>query len=385
MDKIAPPPPHRLASLDVLRAVAVLLVVGCHMPEMATTGAPAPILSFLHTWQRGGWIGVDLFFVLSGFLISGLLFREYQSFGSIRYGHFLARRGFKIYPAFYIMVGLVLWFAGAHGRPFVGWPVLGSELLFVQNYGPSLFPHTWSLAVEEHFYLLLPLLLLGLRGRTGTPFAALPRVVGVVAGAVLAARFLNPSDQALWLKTHVFPTHLRIDSLLFGVLLAWGFHFHHEVLMGFVRKWRTPLAVLATILVVPPFVFTLGTGWYLHTLGLTANYVAGGACLLLALHLQPSWRPLAFIGRHSYSIYLWHIPVRFFGLAWIPRDWPPLVSLLIYFALSIALGFVAAKIVETPFLALRDRLFPTRSQIPGAKLERKPVQAEGGDAVLARI
>jgi len=341
----------------------VLLVLGRHMPMPPAGAAPVPVLSFLHTWERGGWIGVDLFFVLSGFLISGLLFREHRLFGSIRYGHFLARRGFKIYPAFYIMMGAVLWFAASHGRAFVGWPVLGSELLFVQNYGPALFPHTWSLAVEEHFYLLLPLLLMALRGKGGTPFAALPRVFGAIAVAALAARFLTPPCRDLWLKTHLFPTHLRIDSLLFGVVLAWCFHFHHEALIRFVGRWRAALAVLAVLFFALPFAIELGTGWYLHTLGLTANYLASGACLLLALYFQPRWRALAFVGAHSYSIYLWHIPIRYFGLAWVPRDWPPAVSVPIYFALSIAAGVLAAKLVETSFLALRDRLFPTRSRM----------------------
>jgi peptidoglycan/LPS O-acetylase OafA/YrhL len=121
-------------------------------------------------------------------------------------------------------------------------------------------------------------------------------------------------------------------------------------------------------------VLELGTGWYLHTLGLTANYLASGAVLLLALHYQPRWRALAFIGVYSYSIYLWHIPIRYFGLAWVPRDWPPAVAVLIYFALSIVVGILAAKLVEAPFLALRDRLFPSRSQgkVPTAEEAPSP-------------
>ncbi len=362
MEKTTPPPATRLAALDVLRAVAVLLVLGRHMPELKPGAAPAPVLAFLSTWERGGWIGVDLFFVLSGFLISGLLFREFQRFGSIRYGHFLARRGFKIYPAFYVMLGGVLWLAASHGRPFIGWRVLFSEMCFVQNYGPALFPHTWSLAVEEHFYLLLPLLLLALRGKGATPFAALPRIFLAIAVLTLAARFATPPDQPLWLKAHLFPTHLRLDSLLFGVLLSWCFHFRHAALTAFVACWRWALAAVAVLLFIPPFIIELRSGWYLRTLGLTAHYLASGALLLLALHFKPQWRPLAFIGAHSYSIYLWHIPVRYFGLSWLPRDWPPVAAVVAYFVVAIVVGVLAAKLIETPFLRLRDRLFPTRSQ-----------------------
>lgn len=362
MEKTTPPPASRLAALDVLRAVAVLLVLGRHMPELGTGAAPASVLAFLSVWERGGWIGVDLFFVLSGFLISGLLFREFQRFGGIRYGHFLARRGFKIYPAFYVMLGSVLWLAAAHGRPFVGWPVLLSEMCFVQNYGLALFPHTWSLAVEEHFYLLLPLLLIALRGKTATPFAALPRIFVVVAVAILAARFAVPPTPEAWWKEHLFPTHLRFDSLLFGVVLSWCFHFHKAALDSFVARWRWLLALAAVALLAPAFVLEVGGGWYLHTLGLTAQYLASGAFLLLALPFRPRWRLLALIGAHSYSIYLWHIPVRYFGLSWLPREWPPLLSVVAYLVVSIVVGVIAAKLVEAPFLALRDCWFPTRSQ-----------------------
>jgi peptidoglycan/LPS O-acetylase OafA/YrhL len=111
---------------------------------------------FLAAWFRIGWIGVDLFFVLSGFLISGLLFLEYRSAGELKLARFFLRRGLKIYPAFWAML-----FASVLGLVLAGKSVRGiaiaGELLFVQNYTQSIWEHTWSLAVEEHFYLLLPL------------------------------------------------------------------------------------------------------------------------------------------------------------------------------------------------------------------------------------
>src|ERR671924_64261 len=122
---------RRLGSIDVLRAVAVLLVVGHHM-KLPDSG-PTVLRSALAMWQRGGWVGVDLFFVLSGFLVSGLLFREYLRHGTVHVGRFLARRGLKIYPAFYCF--LLASLAALVCRK--GWPparrVVG-ELLFVQNY-----------------------------------------------------------------------------------------------------------------------------------------------------------------------------------------------------------------------------------------------------------
>jgi len=353
------PPAARSAPLDALRAVAVLLVLGRHFPEAPPGGAPLP--AWLALWQRGGWIGVDLFFVLSGFLVSGLLFREYQRFGVIRYGHFLARRGCKIYPAFYVMFGAVLLYAAHLGKNFVGWPVVLSELAFVQNYGPALFPHTWSLAVEEHFYLLLPLLLLAVRGKKDAPFARLPLWFLVVAGLALAARLATTQMLDFRLKTHFFPTHLRLDSLLFGVLLSWATHFAPATLERVWTRFRWPLAAAAVALTVPAFCLEIGRGWYLHTIGFTGLYLASGVLLLFVVRWRSAWRPLAFLGAYSYSIYLWHLPVRFFGLSWLPRDADPLTRAAAYLALSVVVGIVAAWLVERPFLALRDRFFPTRS------------------------
>src|SRR5437899_380470 len=98
------PTTQRLAALDTLRGIAVLLVLCRHMP---LAKLPGWLLGPLEILQRGGWAGVDLFFVLSGFLVSSILFREWQQSGEMKAGRFLARRAFKIYPAFYVMLAVV--------------------------------------------------------------------------------------------------------------------------------------------------------------------------------------------------------------------------------------------------------------------------------------
>src|SRR2546421_10087759 len=95
---------NRLKQIDILRAFAVLLVLGRHM-EPCPPEASAILHQFTTIWHEGGWIGVDLFFVLSGFLVSGLLFREYEKYQELRIGRFLIRRGFKIYPPFWLLIG----------------------------------------------------------------------------------------------------------------------------------------------------------------------------------------------------------------------------------------------------------------------------------------
>ena len=358
------PTPVRLDSLDLLRAVAILLVLGRHLSEGTVAALAGPLRTLVSIWQRGGWIGVDLFFVLSGFLISGLLFREHQRFGSIHYGRFLARRGLKIYPAFYVMLAVVIGISLSLGRPFPPWRLLWPELFFFQNYHPAIFPHAWSLAVEEHFYLLLPLLLLALGRSRGASFAALPGVIAVIAGSLLVLRIGNAQSVAFGHSTHVFATHLRIDSLFFGVLIAWLWHYHGARLRAFVQTWRWPLGALAVALALPPFFFEISFGQYpyLHTFGFTALYVSAGIVLLLTLRLRSAWRPLAFIGTHSYSIYLWHLPIRLFSPLWLPKGTPPAAEIALYLLVSVAFGILAAKLVETPFLWLRDRFFPTRSR-----------------------
>jgi len=126
----------RNQSLDVLRGVAILLVLGRHFP-------------YYHLWTRAGWIGVDLFFVLSGFLISGLLFREYRETGAISLKRFFIRRGFRIYPPYCAFLLLTM--------PLTIGRLTWADLTFMQSYLARFWGHGWSLSVEEHCYVFLPL------------------------------------------------------------------------------------------------------------------------------------------------------------------------------------------------------------------------------------
>ena len=130
------------------------------------------------------------FLCVIGFLISGLLFREYQKHGAIHPGRFYLRRGLKIYPAFYVLVAVTCLWIVSIGEAI---PVnrLVPELLFLQNYFDGLWGHTWTLAVEEHFYLGLPLLLLWL-GRNGgpDPFRKLPLAFLFIAVGALLCRLV---------------------------------------------------------------------------------------------------------------------------------------------------------------------------------------------------
>src|SRR5437016_4189274 len=181
-DSSAPAKPKaRSVGLDVLRFVAVTLVLYSHVTNFESTRIfffrPTWLWESFRTLREAGWIGVDIFFVLSGFLVSGLLFEELSARGTVSPGRFLIRRGFKIYPAFWAMILVTvvgLWLHGAG----ISLKTLCSELFYFQNYylpaaGPAGFwGHTWTLAVEEHFYFLLAGLFLFLKRRAdaGAPF-----------------------------------------------------------------------------------------------------------------------------------------------------------------------------------------------------------------------
>jgi peptidoglycan/LPS O-acetylase OafA/YrhL len=361
--------------LDVLRCIAVLLVVLYH----------GPVRSCL---ASAGWVGVDLFFVLSGFLISGLLFSEYKQRGEIIFKRFIIRRGFKIYPAFYILVlGNLMIEIHRHRFSSVGQYL--SEIFYVQNYGEFIFPHTWTLAVEEQFYILLPiflLLLIRFSSNRADPFRSLPLAFVVVALTCLILRIVAAfriplADLQFWLALRKVsaPTHERIDSLFFGVLLGYLAHFRPgflDALFGRGRnRWIFAIlaaAMLLWVFLIPP------QNRFTFTIGYTMLYVGFGVVLMLCLYsrgivparlagtLAVVGNGFAFVGMYSYSIYLWHLTAPYLAWHFVRRSLPAtqLSFDAVYFVVSIGFGILMARLIESPFLSLRDRIFPSIQSKP---------------------
>lgn len=361
----------RSRMLDVWRAVATIAVLGRHMkvcpPEL---NREAHYLTFF--WQQGGWVGVDFFFVLSGFLISGLLFREYQKYNSISFKNFFLRRGLKIYPPFVLLIVSTVLLRTLAGE-YVYQEGLIRELLFVQNYLDGLWNHTWSLAVEEHFYILLPLVfMLSLRfKKTNTaPFIWIPVAFAALAVTTLMLRIDTAANWPKFdFKTHVFATHLRLDSLFCGVTISYFYHWHPERLKSLNQRFRSLFLILGTLCFVPAFLFESETTPFIYTYGFVLFWIGGGLLLMGSIYDEPKPSPLinalSFIGSRSYSIYLWHMVViwltdmallKFVG----DYSWFPYAA--IYLAGSIFVGTVMAHAVENPVLRLRDRFYPSRSQ-----------------------
>ena len=357
----------RNTGLDLLRLVAILLVLGRHLLPGYEDNP------FLSIWRTGGWVGVDLFFVLSGFLVSGLLFEEYKKRGTLDLKRFLIRRGFKIYPPLFLLIVVTVVVTWLQGRPLRIRQTI-SELLMMQNYTGALWNHTWSLAVEWHFYLLLAAALFLLLRKCPRPQQALayiPLVFLACAVFCFAARLLASlligtvgPQHFKWLY---FGSHIRLDSLMFGVLLAYFWHFHG--LKAKIAKVPTILLlVVGAALFTPAFVFEVETHKPMSVAGYTLLYVASGFLVLAAVRLESGsgkWLMLlAAVGGASYSIYLWHMAVNRWLWPWLSDGlslslgvhYP--LYMLVFIAGSIALGFWLNRLVEKPSLRLREALFP---------------------------
>ncbi len=338
-------------NLDTLRGIAILLVVLFHLN--------VPV------FRTGGWIGVDLFFVLSGFLIAGLLFREWTTTGTLNLPRFYVRRGFKIYPAFYVFLAATLAVnlvaPGISSFPVTVHATL-AEATFTQNYFQGIWGQTWSLAVEEHFYLLLPFLLWFLQRRNdndNNPFRIMPTLFMVVATVELALRVATAGSAPTHKTVGLFSTHLRLDGLMFGVLLSYYYHFEPAKITQY-AKGRIGIAIACSAVLTASVVD--GVNPPIYTFSLTWLFFGFGFLLCRAVDVPPSPRlrviltPIAKLGYYSYSVYLWHG----WACRLLPRD--NLLEYTLAFAAAVIPGILMAHLIEIPFLALRNKLFPALQQ-----------------------
>jgi len=210
---------ERQPGLDLLRALAIVVVVVYHA---ALFGFKLP-----GRVDRFGWIGVDLFFVLSGYLIGGQLLASLARDQRIKLGRFFTRRALRIMPAYFVVLAIYFLLPAWREYPEMSQP-LWKFLLSVQNialHGGTAFSHAWSLAVEDQFYLALPFLLLFLyhRPRAAIIVPCLIVVGGIALRAFLAARNSSVDGGVSFRAFQAwiyYPTWTRLDSLVFGVVLA---------------------------------------------------------------------------------------------------------------------------------------------------------------------
>ncbi|MGA7158505.1 MAG: acyltransferase [Acidobacteriaceae bacterium] len=357
-----PPPPgttRREIELDFIRGIAILMVLIFHYRPHDLLIA-SPVLNHIEGF---GWTGVDVFFVLSGFLVGGLLMKEWQRTGSVDSARFLKRRAFKIWPGYYffLLVAAII-----HVRPLKSF--FWQNLFNIQNYIPSSLAHTWSLAVEEQFYLSLAALLALWTARHWRPATLLSTCIALsLAVEALRAALASTGHQVY------FYTHTRLDGLLLGVALAAVHTFWPE---WFQRLQQQRLLLLAIVL-IGLWRLYVDVDAYPEPDALSSPFLitfvdyAAAALLLLLYRRRPThnraYRVVAQIGIYSYGIYLWHVSVERpvnWAVAHVPHSLAAATSTLLPYVLAIPLGILATKAIEFPFLRLRQRLVPSRTPEP---------------------
>jgi peptidoglycan/LPS O-acetylase OafA/YrhL len=359
MHMTPPTAPARFAGLDGLRAVAVLLVVVYHL--------------FPGGWLPGGFVGVDVFFVISGFLITTLLLRERAAAGRIRLGVFWRRRARRLLPALLALLAICSTFAWLIGGDVLArlgpqllgavtfsynWVSIASGSGYFDASSPELFRNLWSLAVEEQFYvlwpLLLPLVLLLPRTRWRVALAV---GVGALSAVWMGVVVLAGGD----LTRAYFGTDTHAFGLLAGVALAFCGH----GMRGRAPAWsgRRPVRVgvglagaaalvglvgVATIPETP----TLASfpGAILAAVALSAVVIVAGAWPGTGIGRMLDVAPLRWIGDRSYGVYLWHWPLLVLLVAATggsTGDVPVGLGLLVL-ALTFAIAELSARLLETP-------------------------------------
>lgn len=358
--------PERIAALDGVRGLAILLVLFMHCLYIA------PLVGMdmgAHTYARIamlGWSGVDVFFVLSGFLITGILVRGKGQPAGPYFRNFYMRRSLRIFPLYYLVICLLLYVLP--NRP----PATGAEqmsyLLYYQNirfacFGEQVFDParliTWSLAIEEQFYLVWPAIV------WFTSERILRRVCLVMIAIAIALRFVLITSG--FEGTH-FLTPCRMDALAVGALLS---------LLPKPRAWLGPAATVLGVGGLIAAAYVTGnstpesTGQQMWGLMPALLLGVGLLCLARTSHaLQPLFTllPLRSLGKYSYCIYLTHfLVIEFLAgrvLKWQPQtmlqlreDYPAIVLVLAFTATCMAaswlLAIVSWHVFEKWFLALK--------------------------------
>lgn len=372
--------PSRNPGLDTLRASAIALVFMYHYESFVSA---APTFGWLGTI---GWAGVDLFFVLSGYLIANQLFAGMARGQALSLPRFYARRAFRTLPVFWLVLAFFVLFPAAMGgrTPPPWWRFL----TFTQNLGlqpGTAFSHAWSLCVEEQFYLVLPALLaLGLwlanrRGRVtptrahGWALMGALVAVGIVARCLLWPRHGHPADgrgdgYMAWIY---YDTLCRFDEFIPGVAVAMLKNFHRPAWERLMARGNALSAIgaaaVAVMMTLAYRTYYVDGGWGFFMTAFGYSLVALAFAVLVAAALSPVARVLRWrlpgaqsLALWSYSTYLSHKPLAYF----LAQQLKPLgvsdgARLAIISVACVAMGALLYRLVEVPFMALRDRLVPS--------------------------
>lgn len=364
---------ERSPELDGMRGLAILMVLLYHILRLNPVPMEGEFFTSLLRFAEMGWAGVDVFFVLSGFLITSILLRTRKQPGYFQ--KFYARRILRIFPLYYLTISLI----------FVALPLISSQqteqvrasawwyYLYIQNWGnaftfiPTAFAVgvTWSLAIEEQFYLVWPSVVYWLESKKLAWVAGGLALFSLGLRLLVFRRFRKALD---YNKFFYFATITRLDSLLLGALIAMAFE--SDTLRGWLSRLSGPVFILGvgatawfaaqqpdSPLVDNPLMFLYGY----------STIALASAALIVALTSWQSTHPLRrvfraawlrFLGKYSYAIYLFHmiavllLQPRFKGQTGLPA-W--MLFNLLPLLITLALALLSWNLLESRMLALKDR------------------------------
>jgi peptidoglycan/LPS O-acetylase OafA/YrhL len=341
---------RRIPELDGLRGIAILLVMIFHL-------TPVTIPLFAAYFVQAGWIGVDLFFVLSGYLITGILLDSAGTRGYYR--NFILRRTLRIFPLYYASLALFSWREILYAHSWWYAAYLGNFPVWLQNKWPAgVLSPLWSLQVEEQYYLTFPLLVALVSRKTLTR---------VLIGAVIAAPLLRIA-MVLAAPSNIAGTYVlmpcRMDTLALGGLIAIAQRESAFQLRARWIAWVTALAGAAVVFICWKYTPVPWTT-QMRTVGFSANAFLFAGLLVLMIHQKRRFllalcrtRALVFVGAISYGIYLLHA-----ALARYIRDflksgghigggW---IEAFLCLAATIPAAWISWRFFESPIMRLRNR------------------------------
>ncbi|MCP4553341.1 MAG: acyltransferase [Bacteroidetes bacterium] len=361
--------------LDHLRAVAIILVLIFHYTYF-----------FEHpTWWPSfanfGWTGVDLFFVLSGFLITYPLLKKIKNGQKILYKHFFIKRTLRILPVYLVVVAIYSLFPILRERDTL--PELWRYLTFTHNFGldasiTNAFSHAWSLCVEEHFYIFLPLTLIVLQNKKWFKYSYLIIVTLFIACFFLRKYFWvngylinleSNKNISLWTEHVYFPTYNRLDGLLVGVTVA-GIYIFSPMLWNKLSKRGNLLVSIGCVILALCYFFCSDLATY-ETTFVGFPLISIGYGVLVMGAISPSsflYRIkssiMVFIAKLSYGIYLIH-KIAIYVAQTVCSDLgldPSSGLMVIISAIScLLMALVLYIVVEKPFMALRRKILKSEN------------------------
>lgn len=381
-------PAVRFPGLDTLRAAALILVLAYHYMVVVSGKNTFGFLTGI------GWAGVDLFFVLSGYLIGNQIISSLAHNENICLKKFYARRFLRTLPNYYVILAIYFIFPSELGGKETA--SIWEFLTFTQNLGlrpGQTFTHSWSLCIEEQFYIILPIVALLLVNFK----KSLTLAWAVIAGAIVAGMifrgvtWLDHGGSAMsgndYYQHIYYSSFARFDELLPGIAIAMLKNFHSEKYQNILRRGNVLFLSGMSMVGIVLYLFynffdnsEYGFGFLMSTFGYPLLATSFAILTLSALSTTSILHKLRLPGAEklalwSYAIYLAHKPV--FKLAIKPLvamgiDTGSILGIVIIMAVSILGGWLLFRFVETPFMMLRERIYPSRTAESRSRVLRGP-------------